>query len=101
VGDRHRFDPEEPEAGLMPAETAQTKRVRAFLLSDRIDVSNFEHDGVVSTAPLTYKFGDSGFVTLFRYGVVVTSCLSPEAEDQVIVILIAVEIAVAAYQVLH
>jgi uncharacterized Rmd1/YagE family protein len=68
----------------MPPEASNTKRVRAFLLSDRIDVSNFEHDGVVSTAPLTYKFGDSGFVTLFRYGVVVTSCLSPEAEDQVI-----------------
>lgn len=66
------------------AEVSNTKRVHAFLLSDRIDVSNFEHESVISTAPLTYKFGDGGLVTLFRYGVVVTSCLSPEAEDQVI-----------------
>src|ERR1700728_2180224 len=69
---------------MSAAESLKPKRVRAFLLSDRIDTSNLEYDGVVSTAPLTYKFGDSGFVTLFRYGVVVTSCLSPEAEDQVI-----------------
>ena len=47
------------------AETSNTKRVKAFLLSDRIDTSNLEYDGVVSTAPLTYKFG-GGFVTLFR-----------------------------------
>jgi len=66
------------------AENLKPKRVRAFLLSDRIDTSNLEYDGVVSTAPLTYKYGDGGFVTLFRYGVVVTSCLSPESEDQVL-----------------
>ncbi len=66
------------------AETPKTKRVRAFLLSDRIDTSNFEHDGVVSTAPLTYKFDGDGFVTLFRYGVAVISGLSPEAEDRVV-----------------
>jgi len=65
-------------------ETVSTKRVRAFLLSDRIDTSNFEHEGVVSTVPLTYKFGDGGLVTLFRYGVAVISSLSPEAEDQVV-----------------
>jgi uncharacterized Rmd1/YagE family protein len=69
---------------MSAAESLKPKRVRAFLLSDRIDTSNLEYDGVVSTAPLTYKFGEGGFVTLFRYGVVVTSCLSPEAEDQVL-----------------
>jgi uncharacterized Rmd1/YagE family protein len=69
---------------MSAAEVPKTKRVRAFLLSDRIDISNFEHDGVVSTAPLTYKFGDGGLVTLFRYGVVVISCLSPEAEELVV-----------------
>ena len=37
-------------------------------MSDRIDTSNLEHDGVVSTAPLTYKFGAEGFVTRVRYG---------------------------------
>ena len=57
-------------------------RVKALLLSDRIDTSNLEHDGVVSTAPLTYRFGKSGFVTLFRYGVAVCMGLTdPEEAD--------------------
>lgn len=60
------------------------KRVRALLLSDRIDTSNLEHDGVVATTPLTYRFGNEGVVTLFRYGVVVMSRLSPQEEEQVL-----------------
>jgi uncharacterized Rmd1/YagE family protein len=67
--------PNPPKAG---------KRVKAFLLADRIDTSNLQHDGVVSTAPLTYRFGKAGFVTLFRYGVAVTMCLSPSEEDEVL-----------------
>jgi uncharacterized Rmd1/YagE family protein len=59
-------------------------RVRALLLSDRIDTSNLEHDGVVSTAPLTYKFGAEGLVTLFRYGVAVVMGLSAPEEEQVL-----------------
>jgi hypothetical protein len=43
------------------------RRVRALLLSDRIDTSNLERDGVVSTLPLTYKLGKDGLVTVFRY----------------------------------
>ena len=66
------------------AQVPKRRRVRAFLLSDRIDTANLEHDGVVSTAPVTYKFGKDGFVTLFRYGVVVTLCLSPDEEQQVL-----------------
>src|ERR1700681_3924172 len=58
------------------------KRLRALLLSDRIDTLNLEHDGVVSTAPLTYRFGKEGFVTLFRYGVAVTMCLARSEEDE-------------------
>jgi uncharacterized Rmd1/YagE family protein len=57
-------------------------RVRALLLSDRIDTSNLEHDGVVSTAPLTFKFGAGGFMTLFRYGVVVIMGLTAQEEEQ-------------------
>jgi uncharacterized Rmd1/YagE family protein len=63
------------------------QRVKAFLLADRIDTSNLQHDGVVSTAPLTYRFGNEGFVTLFRYGVAVTMCLSPSEEDEVLRVL--------------
>jgi uncharacterized Rmd1/YagE family protein len=66
------------------AQSPGRKRIRAFLLSDRIDTANLEHDGVVSTAPVTYRFGKEGFVTLFRYGVAVTLCLAAEEEDQVI-----------------
>jgi hypothetical protein len=62
--------------------TKTRKRVGAVLLSDRIDTSNLEHDGVVSTAPLTYKFGVDGFVTLFRYGVAVFMALSAPEEEQ-------------------
>ncbi len=47
------------------------KRVRALLLADRIDTSNLEQDGVVSTAPLAFKYGQGGFrhrVPLWRRG---------------------------------
>ena len=64
--------------------TKTRKRVKALLLSDRIDTSNLEHDGVVSTAPLTYKFGAEGFVTLFRYGVAVVMGLTAAEEDEVL-----------------
>lgn len=60
------------------------KRIRALLLSDRIDTSNLEHDGVVSTAPLTFKFGADGFVTLFRYGVAVLMGLTAAEEEEVL-----------------
>jgi len=59
-------------------------RVRALLLSDRIDTSNLEHDGVVWTAPLTYKFGQGGLVTLFRYGVAVIMGLTAAEEADVL-----------------
>ena len=64
--------------------TKTRKRVKALLLSDRIDTSNLEHDGVVSTAPLTYKFGAEGFVTLFRYGVAAVMGLTAAEEDEVL-----------------
>ncbi len=60
------------------------KRIRALLLSDRIDTSNLEHDHVLSTAPLTYKFGADGFVTLFRYGVAVLMGLTAAEESEVL-----------------
>jgi required for meiotic nuclear division protein 1 len=54
------------------------------LLSDRIDTANLEQDGVVSTAPLTFKYGNGGFVTLFRYGVVVLMGLTAAEEEQIL-----------------
>jgi uncharacterized Rmd1/YagE family protein len=60
------------------------KRIRALLLSDRIDTSNLEHDHVVSTAPLTYQYGKDGYVTLFRYGVAVLMGLTGPEENEVL-----------------
>jgi uncharacterized Rmd1/YagE family protein len=77
--------PQTPQPAPPPApKAASRKRGRAILLSDRIDTSQLEHDHVVSTAPLTYKFGKDGFVTLFRYGVVVMMGLTPEEEEEVL-----------------
>ena len=65
-----------------PQTAATRKRVRAILLSDRMDTANIGHD-VASTTPLTYKFGKEGFVTLFRYGVAVMTGLTSQEEDEV------------------
>ena len=67
-----------------PPAAKSRKRIRALLLSDRIDTSNLEHDGVVSTAPLTFKFGAEGLVTLFRYGVAVLIGLTAAEEETVL-----------------
>jgi uncharacterized Rmd1/YagE family protein len=71
-------------AETTPTTTKTRTRVRAVLLSDRIDTTNLEHDGVITTAPLTYRFGKNGFVTLFRYGVVVLMALTELEEAEVL-----------------
>ncbi len=60
------------------------RRIKALLLSDRIDTSNLSTIDVLSTAPLTYKFGADGFVTLFRYGVAVLMGLTAAEESEVL-----------------
>jgi uncharacterized Rmd1/YagE family protein len=67
-----------------PQAAKTRKRVRALLLSDRIDTANLEYDGVVTMAPLTFKYGTDGLVTLFRYGVAVLMGLSAAEEEQVL-----------------
>jgi uncharacterized Rmd1/YagE family protein len=67
-----------------PAIAKTRMRVCALLLSDRIDTANLEKDGVVATAPLTYRFGKSGYVTLFRYGVAVTMGLTEQEQTDVL-----------------
>ena len=68
---------------MMDASRSQ-KRIRAMLLSDRIDTSSLEHNDVVSNAPLTYRYGKDGYVTLFRYGVAVFMGLTPQQESEVL-----------------
>jgi uncharacterized Rmd1/YagE family protein len=60
------------------------RRARALLLGDRINTSNIDRVQVVCPAPLTYRCGPDGFVTLFRYGVAVLIGLSPSQEDEVL-----------------
>jgi uncharacterized Rmd1/YagE family protein len=60
------------------------RRIKAILLSDRIDTAGLEREGVISTAPLTYRFGANGLVTLFRYGVAVIMCMSPQEEAEIL-----------------
>jgi uncharacterized Rmd1/YagE family protein len=72
-----------------PQPTAGRRRVRALLLSDRIDTSNpelakLQSSGVVSTVPLTYRVGGEGVITLFRYGVAVLMCLTSAEEEEVL-----------------
>jgi len=61
-----------------------TRRIKAMLLSDRIDTAGLEHEGVISTVPLTYRVGTEGLVTLFRYGVAVIMCVSPQEEAEIL-----------------
>ena len=76
---------------VQPAMASNTptlqKRIRAILLADRIETANLNRDNVVSTAPLTFRCGADGYVTLFRYGVVVLINLSPEEEEAFLITL--------------
>jgi uncharacterized Rmd1/YagE family protein len=61
-----------------------TRRIKAMLLSDRIDTAGLEHEGVIATVPLTYRVGAEGLVTLFRYGVAVIMCTTPQEEAEIL-----------------
>ena len=57
---------------------------RALLLGERIDTAGLERSDVISTTPLAFRVGGSGYAVLFRYGVVVMIGLSPIEEDEVV-----------------
>ena len=57
---------------------------RALLLGRRIDTLGLEREDVLATLPLTFRAGANGFVSLFRFGVVVLFDMSPLEEDEVI-----------------
>jgi len=60
------------------------RKLRAILLSDRIDTSGLERTDVLSTTPLAFRAGLDGVVAVFRYGVVVLFNLSLLEEDEVL-----------------
>jgi uncharacterized Rmd1/YagE family protein len=64
--------------------SATRRKVRALLLGDRIDTSGLERTDVLSTAPLAFRAGKDGVVTVFRYGVVVLFGVSALEEDEVL-----------------
>src|SRR3979411_3031933 len=55
---------------------------RALLVGDRIDTTGLEHDRVLSINPLAFPAGASGVATLFRYGVVVLTGLTPAEQEE-------------------
>ncbi len=57
---------------------------RALLLGERIDTAGLERSDVISTTPLAFRIGPSGYAVLFRYGVAVLVGLSPVEEDEVV-----------------
>lgn len=61
---------------------ATRRSVRAMLLGDRIDTSGLDQSDVISTAPMTFRAGHNGLVSVFRFGVVVLFDLAVlEADD--------------------
>src|SRR5262249_5368525 len=71
-----------PDPVPLPMPTRCT--ARALLLGDRIETGGLERSDVISTAPLAFRVGASGFAVLFRYGGVVMIGLSPIEEDEVL-----------------
>jgi uncharacterized Rmd1/YagE family protein len=67
-----------------PAAATTRPTARALLLGERIDTAGLERSDVISTTPLAFKVGPSGYCVLFRYGVVVLIGLSPLEEDEVL-----------------
>jgi uncharacterized Rmd1/YagE family protein len=61
-----------------------TLTTRALLLGERINTEGLERADLVSTAPLAFRVGQSGFAVLYRFGVAVLFGLSPLEEDEIV-----------------
>ncbi len=66
--------------------TAASRRVivRAIEVGDRIETTRLERLDLTSDNPVAFEEGDSGFVVVFRFGVVVMFGLSPLEEERVL-----------------
>ena len=71
-------------ASKLTAAPLSRRRARALLIGERINTAGLERHDVFSTSPLSFGAGDHGFVTVFRYGVVVLIGLGPLEEDEVL-----------------
>lgn len=63
---------------------SRSMTARALLLGERIDTVGLERSDLVSTAPLAFHVGQSGFAVLYRFGVAVLFGLSPLEEDEIL-----------------
>lgn len=57
---------------------------RALLLGERIDAHGLERPDAISTTPLAFRVGDTGYVALFRFGVAVMAGLTPLQEEELL-----------------
>ena len=70
--------------GVAALPAARCVTARALLLGERIDTAGLERADLVSTSPLAFPAGQSGFVVLYRFGVAVLFGLSPLEEDEIV-----------------
>ena len=54
------------------------------MLGTRLDTAGLERTDLISAAPLAFNAGSSGFVALYRFGVVVTLGMTPLEEDDIV-----------------
>lgn len=66
-----------------PSET-RGMTVRALSLGERIDTAGLERSDLVSTAPVAFQTGHSGFAVLYKFGIAVLFGLSPLEEDEIL-----------------
>ncbi len=64
-----------------PRPAAMRVTARALALGERLDASGLERSDMLSSSPLAFRVGTSGFVALYRFGVAVLVGLSPIEED--------------------
>jgi uncharacterized Rmd1/YagE family protein len=86
---RHTLPPINAGSPTMSIPSILTKTgdrvtARALLVGDRIDTAGLERSDVISTAPLSFRAGAKGVVTVFRYGVVTFVGLTTLEEDDVL-----------------
>lgn len=68
----------------MLAASGDRVTARALLVGDRIDTAGLERSDLISTAPLSFRAGAQGVVTVFRYGVITFVGLTTLEEDEVL-----------------
>jgi uncharacterized Rmd1/YagE family protein len=74
----------DPSVSLHQGAASARLTARALLLGERIDTAGLERSDVISTTPLAFRVGPSGYCVLFRYGAIVLVGLSPLEEDELV-----------------